>query len=641
MVNYSYEFLSLLVLFVILSSLLRRRRTGISLSRLFLQCIAVNTVLAFTDILAALTLNYAEAIPLWINMLVNTVYFALTYIVIAMYTIYGIHQVVRYAEDKQSHKMLIMVYLGVCIFCLLLLIYNLFTGVVFHFDEGRNYVRGPVWFTGYILLILSLFVVIFTSVRTHSVAGNPFSRLLTYLMPIVYVAILFKLMFPNANIESFIGAITGLLIFINFQTTSLEMDPLTKLRNLSSFNEMIRYKYERNENFQIILVSMRDFGSVNSTLGYSGGNEILYKIADWLGSFYYGFDLFRYGPVTFVVILPGDEASGAAVHKLIDSFPSSWNYDDVQYHITPYFVDYMREFDKEDPYRVVEALDFARKEMRGASINHVHFNEELAKKLDQRKKLIEYLRNSISTKRFEVYLQPIYSREDNGFTSAEALLRLKDEDGHFLSPEIFATVAEENMLDIQINHQIIETVCSFLGRYPNLPVRSISINLTMRQLQDLNFADELIDTMKKYSVPGDRIALEVTERIMLSTDTSVQFSLFKLRVAGFILLLDDFGTGYSNFSSLLRCRFDKIKLDKTLLMTKEKKDLDIIATLIKLFHSNGQLVVVEGAETEEQRDMLIRLGADFIQGYIFSRPLPMDDYVDFIMKARGTEYLSI
>ena len=119
---------------------------------------------------------------------------------------------------------------------------------------------------------------------------------------------------------------------------------------------------------------------------------------------------------------------------------------------------------------------------------------------------------------------------------------------------------------------------------------------------------------------------------MLSRDSAVQLSLFKLRMAGFTLLLDDFGTGYSNFSSLLRCHFDKIKLDKSLLISDDEKGLDIISTLIRLFHSNGQTVVVEGVETKEQLKMLLEADCDFIQGYIYSKPLPMDEYVDFVLK---------
>ena len=153
----------------------------------------------------------------------------------------------------------------------------------------------------------------------------------------------------------------------------------------------------------------------------------------------------------------------------------------------------------------------------------------------------------------------------------------------------------------------------------------------MQQLQDMSFSDSLINTMKKYSVPQGRIALEVTERIILSKDPAIQLSLFKLRLAGFKLLLDDFGTGYSNFSSLLRCKFDKIKLDKSLLDDGgEKRSLDIVSTLIELFHNNGQEVVIEGIENKQQCDAVLEAGVDYIQGYYYSKPLPMHDYLVFV-----------
>ncbi len=632
MIHYSYEFLSLLILFLISGSILRRWRISLRSGRFFSCCILINILAALSNMAAYYTLDHIHKLPLWISYTANSLYFILIYTLIAGYTLYISSQITRFSEDRQVHRSVLILYTVLYALCIFSVLVTPFTGFVFSFDINLSYDRGPLWISGYILLTASLFLVLYFIFHSHNTRSNPYIRLVKYIIPSLYASVLFKLLFPLANIETFIGALTGLFIFIYIQNIRPESDPTTRLRNLESFIEYLRYLERKKESFQVILISLRDFGSINSTIGYPGGNEILYKAARWLSDFYEGSQLFRYGPVSFAVILSlnADDDTEKNVHRVIDSFPQSWTWKDQSYHIPAFFVDYVCTELDGDPYKVVEALDFARKEMQNAPTDHIHFNKELAEKLSARTGLVRYLRESIDARRFEVYLQPIYSAKDGCFTFAEALLRLRGADGRYISPEIFATVAEESRLDPAMNRLLIENVCAFLGSYPELPITSVSLNLTMQQLQDVGFADALTAAIRKYSVPDKRIALEVTERILLSSDTTVQLSLLKLRLSGFTLLLDDFGTGYSNFAALLRCRFDKIKLDKSLIEANDRKSLDIVSTLITLFHNNGQTVVVEGIETAEQKDSILSAGADFIQGYYYSRPLPLDEYVDFI-----------
>ena len=632
MINYSYEVLTLIVLFVISTSIMKRWRVSFTSSRFFSLCIFVNILASLSNMAAYCTLSYIHELPLWVNYISNSLYFLLIYTVVACYTLYISHHIASYSSYTRFRKPFIITYLCVYACFALIVLSNPLTGLLFHFDDGLNYTRGPLWISSYIYLTLSVLSVVVLSVISRGTRSNPYIRLVTFIIPTIYAAIIIKLMLPEANIETFIGAVTGLFIFIHLQSSRPELDPTTKLRNLDSFIEYIKFLEKENEPFQIILLSLRDFGSVNSSIGYIGGSKILADMADWLTSFYPDCPIFRYSPVSFTVILPVEpgENTDANVHRVIDSFPQTWNYNGQSYLIPAYYIDYVCRHISGNPYQVVLSLDYARKQMRTISYNHIHFNDELAAKLADRTELIKYLKKAIELKRFDIYLQPIYSAEDGCFTTAEALLRLCDDEGHFINPELFATAAEEAKLDSAMNRQLIDMVCSFLGSYPDLPIKTISINLTIQLLQDVTFADNLTEFMAKYGVSSDRIALEVTERILLSEDATVQLSLFKLRLSGFKLLLDDFGTGYSNFSALLRCNFDKIKLDKSLISANDKKSLDIVSTLINLFHDNGQTVVVEGVETEVQRDAILAAGADFIQGYYYSKPLPLDAYVDFI-----------
>ena len=177
----------------------------------------------------------------------------------------------------------------------------------------------------------------------------------------------------------------------------------------------------------------------------------------------------------------------------------------------------------------------------------------------------------------------------------------------------------------------MESVCAFLGNNRDLDISMITVNLAMRQLKDRMTIRRLTEAMDTWGTPADRIGFEITERMLLSRDSAVKSTLKYLQKQGYPFLLDDFGTGYSNFSSVLEFPFSHIKLDKSLLHGEEDESCATIKMLIELFHRNGKKVVVEGVETAEHAEAMKALGADFLQGFYFARPMPVDEYREFII----------
>lgn len=157
------------------------------------------------------------------------------------YAIYITYQLMSHRDREEKRKQILFVYgIVYIVFCALLVV-NLFTGIIFSFDNNMRYIHGPLRFAGYIFLIYLTLTALFYAVTARDFSGSSYIGTVKHIIPVIYMLILFKLLYPEAHIESFIGAVTGMFIFIHLQDTRPEADPVTRLRNLDSFIEYIRY----------------------------------------------------------------------------------------------------------------------------------------------------------------------------------------------------------------------------------------------------------------------------------------------------------------------------------------------------------------------------------------------------------------
>ncbi|MDD7177117.1 MAG: EAL domain-containing protein, partial [Lachnospiraceae bacterium] len=244
--------------------------------------------------------------------------------------------------------------------------------------------------------------------------------------------------------------------------------------------------------------------------------------------------------------------------------------------------------------------------------------------------------NAVAERRFQMYYQPIYSTKEKRFLSAEALIRLKDEKYGFISPELFITVAEKNGMILQIGDFVLDEVCGFLSRCERdgLPIDYIELNLSMNQCMRPDLKENVLSYMNKYHLRPDQINLEITETAANTAQDIVEDNIIRLSEEGISFSLDDYGTGYSNLSRIMALPFHIIKLDKSLADRVDDSRMKILLkNTIRMLKEIGMEIVVEGVETKETLDQFAKLGCDFIQGYYFSKPLPEQEFVEFIRKS--------
>ena len=243
------------------------------------------------------------------------------------------------------------------------------------------------------------------------------------------------------------------------------------------------------------------------------------------------------------------------------------------------------------------------------------------------------LNRAVRENRFEMYYQPIYSIKDRRFISAEALIRLKDEEFGFISPALFIPAAERSGLMIPIGDFVLESVFRFISEndFRELGLSYIELNLSVAQCLQGDLSDKIFALEKKYHVNPERVNLEITETTYENIGDTTDGNIRRLSENGFSFSLDDYGTGYSNMQRISRLPLKIIKIDKTMVDDMENKaGMTVLRNTVTMMKDIRKEIVCEGVERAEQLESLTELGVDFIQGYYFSKPLPEANFISFI-----------
>ena len=244
------------------------------------------------------------------------------------------------------------------------------------------------------------------------------------------------------------------------------------------------------------------------------------------------------------------------------------------------------------------------------------------------------IENALEQDRIEVFLQPIYSNHKKHFTSAEALVRIRKETGELIAPNNFISIAEESGQILKIGERVFEKVCEFLknNNVKQLGIEYIEVNLSVIQCEQENLASRLLDIVKKYNIEPRLINLEITETASVSARSVLLKNMETLIANGFSFSLDDFGSGESNLMYVVEMPVSIIKFDydMTKAFFQSQRAQHVVRSVIKMAHDMGIKLVAEGIETKEEIDVMYREDIDYIQGFYYSKPLPMDNALKFL-----------
>ena len=247
--------------------------------------------------------------------------------------------------------------------------------------------------------------------------------------------------------------------------------------------------------------------------------------------------------------------------------------------------------------------------------------------------LKDLLSHAMKEHKFEIYYQPLYNVCDGNFTEAEALLRLRDRDGSFVSPEEFIPVAEQCGMIADIGDFVLDGVCKYIRAMQkcSVDIDSISVNLSVVQLMQDDAVPRLMDIIRRNGISPNRILFEVTEGTLVSDYELISAKICEMNEKGIQFALDDFGTGYSNITHVIDLPFDVVKIDKSLIWdsVRSRRCNIMIRELTKTFKDINLSVIAEGVETKEHDDFVRQCGCDKIQGFRYAHPMPVSQAGDY------------
>lgn len=412
-------------------------------------------------------------------------------------------------------------------------------------------------------------------------------------------------------------------------------DELTGIYNKQAFYTKTKEMLLDNpdKNFDLLRINIERFKVLNDLFGESTGDKLLRYIGKFLKEI--NLPLCVSGRLyadNFVVCYEAGKGDSRrminTLQMVADSFAIN-NRTILSFGL--YRID-----DKTLPVSVMcDRANMALWKAKGNFKNpYCEYDEKMRQQVLKEQKIINAMEMAIQNKEFTLYLQPKYDIEKGTIIGAEALVRWISQENGFISPGDFIPVFENNGFVYEVDKFIWEESCRYLRKWldEGREVHPISVNVSRIDLYDPKLVQHLVDLREKYQLPSQYLELEITESAYTEDPEQIITITRQLREAGFVILMDDFGTGYSSLNMLKDIQIDVLKLDMGFLKSSDysAKGGNILTAILKMAESLKMQTIAEGVETKEQVEFLKSIGCKYVQGFYYSKPLPVDEFEKLI-----------
>ena len=455
-------------------------------------------------------------------------------------------------------------------------------------------------------------------------------------------------------IEGFVEDITKVRLNREKLEYLANHDPVTGLPNRLLLNDRLRrmmVNAQRSHSIAAVaLIDLDNFKLINDTFGHNRGDQLLQTIAKRMQSCLRESDtVARLGGDEFVLLLSGEnrgEALALAIQRVLKEVARPWQFDGNELSVSCSMGVSVFPRDGRDVQMLLRNADVAMYKAKDLGKNNYQFySPEMNTAIVKRLELQNMLQRALEKNQFVLFYQPKVELGSGKISGMEALLRIAGDDNKLLQPQEFIKLAEETGLIVPIGEWVLRQACAFnkFLQDRNLPPMPVAINLSARQLVRYDLVGAVEQVLHDTGLPAKYLDLELTESMVMHNPEEVIKVLERLEKLGVQLGIDDFGTGYSSLSYLKRFPVNTLKIDRSFVheLGQDEDAAAIACAVINLGHSLGLKVIAEGVETEQQMKFLQENHCDYIQGFLFSRPLPADEFVVLLeQEGRGRNQLS-
>lgn len=621
--NTDFVFPSLLVLAVLLVFYFLRPRLPNRLNKAFLVLIITDIATVLADVLATSADIHYQSLSVSLVSFLNLLYFA-AFIARSLAFFRLIIVLLKLDHSGYSGKKYLM-YL-VFLVSEVIVLSSPLTGAVYSVDSA-GYHRGPLYD---VLAVNSFFFQIMGIILL--VRFRRRVRRSTLISGLAYHAILIagstaRILFPQYLIMNVFCLLAILVIFLSFQNPDLYITDRGPAFNTRAFTDWLDDPLHRKGK-RILGFAIRNYNDERSMYGGTQMDQGLNLIIMYLVKQFPQFLLFylRGGNFAFA---GADGADWEEIRRAItERFRSPWQAEGVDLYLNVTYVEIPLSGRTDTADRIVNTLIYALDEAgESRDIEQTLMTEETLEEINRQIEVKRWLDKALENDAVEVFLQPIVESGTNRAVAAEALARIRDDDGKLIAPGLFIPVAEKNGSINMLGEQVLRKVCAFIRTHSlqDAGFRWINVNLSPIQCMHSNLPGLCSSILKEYGVPASQIHLEITEESMINYVKQEQ-QIEDLLDIGFQISLDDYGSGFSNLHQVKKFSFSNIKLDMNIVWDYIRDRDALLPALVQAFRQMGFSITAEGIETREMAEAMARIGCDYLQGYYFSKPLPMDEF---------------
>ncbi len=423
------------------------------------------------------------------------------------------------------------------------------------------------------------------------------------------------------------------------QVHTSEYDLLTGLLCRSALAKAVEAIIEKDEagaaagEYALVYFDVIRFKAINDIYGMERGDLLLKYIADIMKQSGKEEDaVCRLDADRFVLFT---HSAGTELEMLVERILDKISKYDLPFEVTCNVGIYVTEGTQLSVDSMIDRAVLAQSSIKGSyTSKYNYYTESMRNAMLSEQEISGIMMTALAEKQFVNFYQPQYNHSTGMLVGAEALVRWIHPERGMISPGVFIPIFEKNGFITKLDLYVFEQVCCFIRQCMDkgLPIVPISSNFSRYDIFQPNFVGKLEELRKKYDVPVKYLRVEITESVVVGGSQHANDIVRQLHECGYIVEMDDFGSGYSSLNVLKDVDFDIIKLDMLFLSQKSdsKRGGTILSSVVRMLKWLNMPVIAEGVETVEQADFLRSIGCDYIQGYLYSKPLPEEQYLELI-----------
>ena len=525
------------------------------------------------------------------------------------------------------------------LFSVLFFLSGLITDFFFTFSESGEldyiYPQGAlVNFSLYVYFVYAAYLYV-RYARTLS-TEKLISLVAYYLLMLAAVPI--RLLTRSSAIFEFGVSLALLLCVYTFQNPGEFRDGVSGAATKNALNFSVSSALLQKKIFTVFGVAIERLDTITGGESLEAVSELLSQITSYLKQFSPTGEVYYTDDGNYMMLFPDVDPDDATIEKATDQirkrFKDPWTMKgkEVKVFQSSYVIGFPDEVDSMEKFN--EVREVIKKTLIHHNRDILRISDLNLKHIEHDKKIDAIVKHALDDDLLEVYYQPIYDPKTGKFSSCEALLRLRNPQMGFISPAVFMPVAERNGMVVSIGSFVLDQVCEMIanGEAVQNGIEYVEVNLSVVDCIQANLAGNIIKTMEKHGVKPNQLNFEITETFEEGITSAMDENIEKLINYGIPFSMDDFGTGYSNIARISSLPVEIFKLDKSIVQSAFESETSymVMINLIKIIKDLGKEIVAEGVETKEQAEQIAKLGCDHVQGFYYARPMPKDQFIDFL-----------